>query len=46
MQQAGMQTSQLDQIMRQKDPELRRAVEHLSKNETAIGLTLLQQQDR
>jgi hypothetical protein len=46
MQQAGMQTSQLDQIMRQKDPELLRAVEHLSKNETVIGLTLLQQQGR
>jgi ATP-dependent exoDNAse (exonuclease V) alpha subunit len=46
MQQAGMQTSQLDQIMRQKDPELLRAVEHLSKNETSIGLTLLQQQGR
>jgi hypothetical protein len=46
MQQAGMQTSQLDQIMRQKDPELLRAVEHLSKNETATGLTLLQQQGR
>ena len=46
MQQAGMQTSQLDQIMRQKDPELIRAVEHLSKNETASGLTLLQQQGR
>jgi ATP-dependent exoDNAse (exonuclease V) alpha subunit len=46
MQLARMQTSQLDQIMRQKDPELLRAVEHLSKNETAIGLTLLQQQGR
>jgi conjugative relaxase-like TrwC/TraI family protein len=46
MQQAGMQTSQLDQIMRQKDPELLRAVEHLSKNETSIGLMLLQQQGR
>jgi ATP-dependent exoDNAse (exonuclease V) alpha subunit len=46
MQQAGMQTSQLDQIVRQKDPDLLRAVEHLSKNETAIGLTLLQQQGR
>ena len=30
MQQAGMQTSQLDQIMRQKDPELLRVVEHFS----------------
>jgi hypothetical protein len=46
MQQAGMRTSQLDRIMRQKDPELLRAVEHLSKNETALGLTLLQQQGR
>jgi conjugative relaxase-like TrwC/TraI family protein len=46
MQHAGMQTSQLDKIVRQKDPELLRAVEHLSKNETAIGLTLLQQQGR
>jgi hypothetical protein len=32
MQQAGMQTSQLDQIMRQKDPELLRVVEHFSRN--------------
>jgi uncharacterized protein YdaT len=46
MQLAGMQTSQLDQIMRQKDPELLRAVEYLSKIETSIGLMLLQQQDR
>ena len=46
MQQAGMQTSQLDQIMRQKDPELLRVVEHFAKNETAMGVTLLQQQGR
>jgi conjugative relaxase-like TrwC/TraI family protein len=46
MQQAGMQTSQLDQIMRQKDPELLRVVEHFSKNETASGVGLLQQQGR
>jgi hypothetical protein len=46
MQQAGMQTSQLDQIMRQKDPELLRVVEHFAKNETAIGVSLLQQQSR
>ena len=30
-----MRTSQLDQIVRQKDPELLRAVEHLSRNETS-----------
>jgi AAA domain len=31
LQQAGMKTTRLDQIMRQKDPELLRAVEHLAK---------------
>ncbi|MHB1702488.1 MAG: ATP-dependent DNA helicase [Acidobacteriaceae bacterium] len=46
MQEAGMRTSQLDQIMRQKDPELLRAVKHLSRNETATGIQLLQQQGR
>jgi conjugative relaxase-like TrwC/TraI family protein len=46
MQEAGMRTSQLDQIMRQKDPELLRAVEHLSRNETAIGIQFLQKQGR
>jgi molybdopterin-guanine dinucleotide biosynthesis protein len=46
MQEAGMQTSQLDQIMRQKDPELLRVVEHFSKNETAVGVSLLQEQGR
>ena len=35
LQQAGMQTAQLDQIVRQKDPELLKAVEHLSQGETA-----------
>jgi ATP-dependent exoDNAse (exonuclease V) alpha subunit len=46
LQQAGMQTAQLDQIVRQKDPELLKAVEYLSKNETAIGVQMLQQQGR
>jgi conjugative relaxase-like TrwC/TraI family protein len=46
MQEAGMRTSQLDQIVRQKDPELLRAVEHLSRNETSTGVQLLQQQGR
>ena len=44
MQQAGMQTAQLDQIMRQKNPELLRVVEHFAKNETATGVSLLQRQ--
>jgi conjugative relaxase-like TrwC/TraI family protein len=46
LQQAGMTTSVLDQIVRQKDAELRQAVEHLSRNETSIGVQLLQQQGR
>jgi conjugative relaxase-like TrwC/TraI family protein len=46
LQQGGMRTAQLDQIMRQKDPELLKAVEHLSNNETAIGVELLSQQGR
>jgi len=46
LQEAGMKTAQLDQIMRQKDPELRKAVEHLSNNETAIGVEMLSRQGR
>ena len=46
MQHAGMRTSHLDQIVRQKDPELLRAVEHLSRGETAPGLQLLHLQGR
>jgi ATP-dependent exoDNAse (exonuclease V) alpha subunit len=46
LQEAGMKTAQLDQIMRQKDPELLKAVEHLSNNETALGVELLSQQGR
>jgi molybdopterin-guanine dinucleotide biosynthesis protein len=46
MQQAGMQTSQLDQIMRQKDAELLRAVQHFATGETEKGVELLAQQGR
>jgi conjugative relaxase-like TrwC/TraI family protein len=46
MQQAGMQTSQLDQIMRQKDAGLLKAVEHLATGETEKGVELLTQQGR
>jgi len=46
MQQAGMRTAKLDQIMRQRDPELLKAVEHLSKNETVKGVKLLHEQGR
>jgi conjugative relaxase-like TrwC/TraI family protein len=44
--QAGMKTVQLDQIVRQKDPELLKAVEHLSRGEVAQGVALLEQQGR
>jgi conjugative relaxase-like TrwC/TraI family protein len=47
LQQAGMRTSQLDQIVRQRnEPELLKAVEHLSRNETAAGIKLLEAQGR
>ncbi len=47
LQQTGMKTAQLDQIVRQKpNPELLKVVEHLSKNETAIGVQMLQEQGR
>ena len=46
MQDAGMRTAQLDRIMRQRDPELLAAVEKLSKNDTAAGVAMLQQQGR
>ncbi len=46
MQEAGMQTSQLDRIMRQKDPELLKAVQHLANNETMKGISMLAQQGR
>jgi conjugative relaxase-like TrwC/TraI family protein len=43
---AGMKTARLDQIVRQKDPELLRAVEHLARGEVAEGVALLEQQGR
>jgi conjugative relaxase-like TrwC/TraI family protein len=46
MQEAGMQTSRLDRIMRQKDPELLKAVQHLANNETMKGIAMLGQQGR
>jgi conjugative relaxase-like TrwC/TraI family protein len=46
LQQAGMQTAQLDRIIRQRDPQLLKAVEHLSRNETERGIKMLQEQGR
>ena len=41
-----MHTAQLDQIMRQKDPELKTAVERLARGDVAAGIDMLQQQGR
>ena len=41
-----MRSTSLDRIIRQKDPELLKVVEHLSKNETATGVRMLQEQGR
>jgi conjugative relaxase-like TrwC/TraI family protein len=46
MQDAGMRTSRLDQIMRQRDPELLKAVQHLAKGETVEGVKMLGEQGR
>ena len=46
MQDAGMRTSQLDRIMRQKDPELLKAVEQLAKNNIQQGIDMLAGQGR
>ncbi len=41
-----MRTTHLDQIIRQKEPELRKAVEYLAQGDTAAGLAILQEQGR
>jgi ATP-dependent exoDNAse (exonuclease V) alpha subunit len=46
LKQAGMTTVQLDHIVRQKDAQLLKAVEYLSRHETATGIQMLQQQGR
>jgi ATP-dependent exoDNAse (exonuclease V) alpha subunit len=46
LQQAGMQTAKLDDIVRQKDPALKSAVELLAKGQSSVAFDLLRQQDR
>ncbi len=46
LQQAGMKTAQLDQIVRQRDPGLLKAVEYLSRAQTADGIHLLREHGR
>jgi conjugative relaxase-like TrwC/TraI family protein len=46
LQEAGMRTAKLDEIVRQKDPALKSAVELLATGQTSAALDLLQQHGR
>ncbi|WP_263417847.1 MobF family relaxase [Terriglobus albidus] len=46
LQQAGMKTISLDQIVRQKDPELRHVVEQLARGEVGAAVKKLDEQGR
>jgi conjugative relaxase-like TrwC/TraI family protein len=46
LQDAGMRTAKLDEIVRQKDPALKSAVEMLAKGQVSAALESLQQQGR
>ncbi len=46
LQDAGMRTAKLDQIVRQKDPELKSAVEMLATGQVSAALDALQKQGR
>jgi conjugative relaxase-like TrwC/TraI family protein len=46
LQEAGMRTAKLDEIVRQQDPALKSAVEMLATGQVSAALTALQQQGR
>ena len=46
LQEAGMRTAKLDEIVRQKNPSLKSAVELLARGQTSAALDLLQHQGR
>jgi len=46
LQEAGMRTAKLDEIVRQKDPALKSAVEMLAKGQVSAAIESLQQQGR
>ncbi|MGH9605282.1 MAG: MobF family relaxase [Terracidiphilus sp.] len=46
LQQAGMRTSKLDEIVRQKDPALKSAVDMLARGQSAAAIIELRQQGR
>jgi conjugative relaxase-like TrwC/TraI family protein len=46
LQEAGMRTMRLDEIVRQKDPELKRAVEQLARGQVGAAINSLARQGR
>ena len=46
LQEAGMSTAMLDQIIRQKDPQLKVVVEQLARGDISAGVTALRKQGR
>ena len=44
LQQAGMRTAHLDQIIRQQNPELKEAVEHLAQGDVPAAVQMLREQ--
>lgn len=46
LQDAGMATATLNVIVRQRDPELRKAVDHLSRGEVYLAVGMLKEQGR
>ncbi len=46
LQEAGMRTMRLDEIVRQKDPELKRAVEQLARGQVGAAINSLDRQGR
>jgi len=46
LQEAGMQTARLDEILRQKDPALKEAVEQLARGDVREGIANLERQGR
>jgi len=46
LQEAGMKTAKLDEIVRQRDPELKRAVEELARGDVGTALSSLDRQGR
>jgi conjugative relaxase-like TrwC/TraI family protein len=46
LQEAGMKTAKLDEIVRQRDPELKRAVEELARGDVSTALSSLDRQGR